>query len=130
MKNKMGIAGVGPILAGAGMISVFISACLDSKWHGSFLIFQDLLFNRLVAILLVIPGIILWLSSVWYVARYFPQGRLITKGPFAMFLNPLYASFILFIAPAPAFWLNSWIYFIPSAVMFILLKVYGIREEQ
>lgn len=81
------------------------------------------------AVLLVF-GLIFYFSSVKLLLNGLKEGRLVTNGTFSLCQNPLYMSFILFLIPAIALILNSWLVLTSSLVGFILLKMNVKKEYQ
>lgn len=81
------------------------------------------------AIVLVF-GLIFYFSSVRFLLNGLKEGKLVTNGTFSLCQNPLYMSFILFLIPAIALLLNSWLVLTSSLVGFILLKVHVKKEYQ
>lgn len=81
------------------------------------------------AILLVF-GLIFYFSSVRLLLSGLKEGKLVTNGTFSLCQNPLYMSFILFLIPAIALLLNSWLVLTSSLVGFVLLKVHVKKEYQ
>ena len=55
--------------------------------------------------------------------------ELATSGPFAIFSNPMYAAWILFIIPGFSFFIYSWLPLTSSLVMYICLRIF-IKEEE
>lgn len=130
MKKKMGIEGVGPKIMVLLVIFYIIAYFINNNYPDVFVIQNNVGSLNWLIIILAIIGIVLWLTSAVMMLMYFPKGKLITSGPFKLFLNPLYNSFILFIMPAISLYLNSWIYFGASAVMFIAELTLGKAEEK
>jgi protein-S-isoprenylcysteine O-methyltransferase Ste14 len=81
------------------------------------------------AVLLVF-GLIFYFTSVRLLLRGLKEGKLVTSGTFSLCQNPLYMSFILFLVPAIALLLNSWLVLTACVVGFVLLKVYVSKEYE
>ena len=128
--KKMGIEGVGPKIAIYAIIYLVLAYIFDRSYHASFLITDNSGSLNWLMIILFIIGLILWISSAVMMVVYFPKGKLITSGPFRIFLNPLYNAFILFLLPALALYLNSWIFFGASIVFILAEKILGKAEEK
>lgn len=67
-------------------------------------------------------GIIFWTYSAIYFLKYFREGELITKGPFALSRNPIYSSIIVFIVPSLGLIDNSGLILSISGVLYIGFK--------
>lgn len=126
----MGIEGVGPKIIALAVLYLVIAYSLDKKYPSTFTITNDTgKFIWLIFILATI-GIALWLSTAVMLLMYFPKGKLITTGPFKLFLNPLYNAFALFILPTLTLYLNSWVYLGASLVFLIAQATIGKAEER
>lgn len=79
---------------------------------------------------LLVFGLVFYFSSVRSLLTGLKDVKLVTTGTFYLCQNPLYMSFVLFLIPAIALILNSWLVLTSSLVGFILLKVYVSKEYQ
>lgn len=130
MKKEMGIEGVGPKIVGITLVYLVIAYFLDTNFHSTFTILNSSDSLNWLTLILFVIGMVLWISSAVMMLLYFPKGKLITSGPFRFFLNPLYNAFMLFLLPALALHLNSWIYFGASIVFYIAQNVLCKAEEK
>jgi protein-S-isoprenylcysteine O-methyltransferase Ste14 len=73
-------------------------------------------------------GVAFYAATVRLFLREFKTGKLITTGTFAWCRNPIYASFIVFFAPAAGLLADSWLIFSLAAAIYAVLKIF-IREE-
>lgn len=64
---------------------------------------------RTLSMMLLVPGVILWLWAVALVLLRVPRGQLITSGPFALMRHPIYTCFGLLVLPWAGFLLNTWL---------------------
>jgi protein-S-isoprenylcysteine O-methyltransferase Ste14 len=55
--------------------------------------------------------------------RAFKKHHLLTTGPYAVFQNPMYASFILCIIPGISLLLSSWLVLTTSVVLYVIMKL-------
>ena len=129
MKKEMGIEGVGPKIMVPAAISLIIAYFLDKNYHSRFIIANDDGLIRTFAIIIFVIGLAMWLWTVVLLLVNFPKDKLITTGPYAIFLHPLYNSFSFFILPALALYLNSWIYLLAPIVLFLATQILGKNEE-
>jgi len=79
---------------------------------------------------LLVVGIPIWLISVVQVLAVAPKGRLITTGPYAVMLHPLYTSVALLVIPGCGLLLDTWLCFALGAVLYIFSRIYSPREEE
>jgi protein-S-isoprenylcysteine O-methyltransferase Ste14 len=81
-------------------------------------------------VFLLVIGLIFYFSSARLLLRGLKEGKLVTAGTFSLCQNPLYISFILFLIPAIALLLNSWLVLTSGLAGFVLLKIYIGKEYQ
>lgn len=84
---------------------------------------------KIISIVLLIPGVILWLWSVVLVLAKVPQGKLITHGPYSLVKHPLYTSVALLVLPWFGFLLNSWLGLLVGIVLYIASRLFSWHEE-
>ena len=75
-------------------------------------------------------GVPLWLASVVQVLVLVPKGRLITGGPFALVLHPIYTTVALLVVPGCGLLFDSWLGFAIGIVLYGSVRLYGPSEEQ
>lgn len=83
----------------------------------------------IVSILILIPGIIIWVWTVALILVKVPEGKLITNGPFAIVKHPLYTGVSLLVLPWLGFILNSWLGVVIGIVMYAASRKYSREEE-
>lgn len=129
-KGKMTRFGIGPIIAPLS-IFYFLAAYAVSGYAGALFAMTSIPDQVRVAIacLLLLVGIPFYLVAVISMSRSFDAEILQTHGAYAYCQNPIYAAWILFIVPALAFLVNSWLCLTTSLVMCILLKIFIKKEE-
>ena len=74
-------------------------------------------------------GLPLWITSIVQVLTIVPKGRLITTGPFALMLHPLYTSVALLVIPGVGLVLDTWVGFALGAVLYLSSRLSSPREE-
>ena len=80
-------------------------------------------------IVLLAVGVPMWLSSVALILIRVPQKKLITTGPFAVVLHPLYTSVALLVIPGLGLLLDTWVGFAIGAVLYVSSRLYAPGEE-
>lgn len=85
---------------------------------------------RIAAIVMLVPGVILWLWSVVLILTKVPKGELITGGPFALVKHPLYTAVALLVLPAAGFLLNSWLGAAVGIIMYVASRRFAPLEEK
>jgi protein-S-isoprenylcysteine O-methyltransferase Ste14 len=85
---------------------------------------------RILSIIVLIPGVILWLWSVVLILTRVPKGELITSGPFSLVKHPLYTSVALLVLPWLGFLLNTWLGLLVGIVLYIAARLFAPDEEK
>jgi protein-S-isoprenylcysteine O-methyltransferase Ste14 len=67
--------------------------------------------------------LVVWLGSAIQLLIAWREERLLKTGFYALFINPLYVAFILFIFPALSLLLNNWLYLGLSVVFLVAMKL-------
>lgn len=84
---------------------------------------------RVVSIVILIPGVTIWLWSVLLILRHVPRGELITSGPYAWVKHPLYTAVALLVLPWLGFLLNTWLGAALGLVLYIGDRLFAPVEE-
>lgn len=123
--NKLNFLGIGPKIAivllpwlGA---SIYLS-CLKIKLFRYASEGSDILLT--VGIVLMVVGLIFYFSTVRMLLKGLKETTLMTRGPYGLCQNPLYASLILVIIPALSLILNSWLVLTSSVIGYTLFKLF------
>ena len=85
---------------------------------------------KVISIIFMIPGIIIWLWSAALIVTTIPQNKLITNGPFSLVRHPLYTGVALLVLPWIGFFFNTWLGALIGIVMYIASRIYSPREEE
>ena len=79
---------------------------------------------------LLLVGVPIWLISAVQVLVMVPKRKLITRGPFALVLHPLYTSVALLVIPGLGLVLESWLGVVLGAVLYGASRRFAPREER
>ncbi|MCE1253308.1 MAG: hypothetical protein LWX83_07125, partial [Anaerolineae bacterium] len=88
---------------------IFALAILNLFFPGFFYINDTSGILKMIANIFIIPGLILWLWSVYLVLNNVPNKKLITHGPYLLVKHPLYTSVALLVLPSVGILFNSWL---------------------
>ena len=83
-----------------------------------------------LSVIVLIPGIIIWLWSVVLILTKVPRGELITGGPYALVKHPLYTGVSLLVLPWLGLLLNSWLGILLGIVLYGAARLFAPAEEQ
>jgi protein-S-isoprenylcysteine O-methyltransferase Ste14 len=123
------IEGAGPKIM-APLFVTFIITALVSYWYQPAFNYPIGIYEYAVAlgVLLIIVGVPFWLLATVMFLRAWFAGRLETRGPFAVMLNPIYGSWMLLIIPGISLVVNWWPILLTSVAMYLAQRLF-IREE-
>jgi protein-S-isoprenylcysteine O-methyltransferase Ste14 len=83
-----------------------------------------------VGVILLVIGVPVWISSVVLILVRVPQKKLITTGPFAVVLHPLYTSVALLVIPGIGLLFDSWVGAAIGVVLYISSRIFSPGEEK
>ena len=89
---------------------------------------SDLL--RAISIVVLIPGVTIWIWSVVLILEKVPRGELITSGPYALMKHPIYTSVALLVLPWIGFLLDTWLGASIGIVLYVASRTYAPAEEE
>jgi protein-S-isoprenylcysteine O-methyltransferase Ste14 len=84
---------------------------------------------RTLSIVVLIPGVTLWLWAVALVLLRVPRGKLITSGPFALMRHPIYTCFGLLVLPWVGFLLDTWLGLPVGLALYLGARRYAGEED-
>jgi protein-S-isoprenylcysteine O-methyltransferase Ste14 len=84
----------------------------------------------IAGIVLLAVGVPTWISSVVLVLVRVPRKKLITTGPFAVVLHPLYTSVALLVIPGLGLLFDSWVGAAIGVVLYISSRIFSPAEEK
>jgi protein-S-isoprenylcysteine O-methyltransferase Ste14 len=81
------------------------------------------------AVLLAV-GVPVWIWAVAQILVHVPRGRLITTGPFALVLHPIYTFVALLVIPGVGLIADTWVGFAIGGALYVSSRLFSPREEQ
>jgi protein-S-isoprenylcysteine O-methyltransferase Ste14 len=109
---------------------LIISLALNFMIPSLFSVGGPPIFLKVLSIILLIPGITIWIWSVALILTKVPQKKLITNGPYALVKHPLYTGVALFVLPWIGFLFNTWLGVLIGIVLYIGSKLFSPEEEK
>jgi len=85
---------------------------------------------RAVSIVILIPGVTIWIWSVILILTKVPKKELITNGPYSLVKHPLYAGVALLVLPWIGFLFNTWLGVLIGIVMYVGSRIFSPEEEK
>ena len=124
----MSITGIGRKLFVVTALYSVLAVYLHFKFYPFFNIQASWVW--FIGVILMLSGAVLIFKSIRELFSAISKDDLATGGPFAVFANPIYASWILLILPGISLFIYSWLMLTASIVMYVALKVLIVREEE
>lgn len=84
----------------------------------------------LASIVMLVPGITIWLWSVVLILMKVPRNQLITSGPYRLVRHPLYTGVALLVIPSVGFLFNSWLGALVGIIVYIASRIFSPEEER
>lgn len=123
------LVGAGDRIIGLVMPFIVIGVIANILWRSVFTMgFGSA--GLIVGIVLLVVGVPIWLTSVVQVIAVVPKGRLITGGPFALVLHPLYTSVAILVLPGLGLVLDTWLGFALGAILYVASRLFSPAEER
>jgi protein-S-isoprenylcysteine O-methyltransferase Ste14 len=85
---------------------------------------------QVLSIIILIPGVVLWLWSVYLILTRVPRHELITNGPYSLVKHPLYTAVALLVLPWLGFLLDSWLGLVVGVVLYFSARRFAPEEEK
>jgi len=85
---------------------------------------------KALSIILLIPGITIWIWSVVLILTKVPRQELITNGPYSFVKHPLYTDVGLVVLPWMGFLLNTWLGVLIGLVLYVASRMFAPEEER
>lgn len=85
---------------------------------------------RWISVAVLVPGVIIWIWSVVLILVKVPRHELITTGPYALVLHPLYTGVALLVLPWIGFLLNTWLGLAVGLILYLGSRLFAPEEEK
>jgi protein-S-isoprenylcysteine O-methyltransferase Ste14 len=85
---------------------------------------------RVISIVILVPGVTIWIWSVVLILTKVPKKALITSGPYSLVKHPLYTGVALLVLPWIGFLLNTWLGVLIGVVLYVGSRMFSPEEEE
>jgi protein-S-isoprenylcysteine O-methyltransferase Ste14 len=85
---------------------------------------------RVISIIILIPGLTIWIWSVVLILTKVTKKELITNGPYSLVKHPLYTGVALLVLPWIGFLFNTWLGVLIGIVVYIGSRIFSPEEEE
>lgn len=96
----------------------------------TFFTIESPLILKIVSVICLVPGIVIWIWSVFLILTVVPQHKLLTTGPYALVRHPLCTGVSLLVVPAIGFLLNTWFGLYLGIVVYLGSRIFAPQEEE
>jgi protein-S-isoprenylcysteine O-methyltransferase Ste14 len=84
---------------------------------------------KAISIVVLIPGVVIWIWSAVLILIKVPRRELITNGPYAFVKHPIYTGVALLVIPWVGFLLNTWLGAWIGIVLYFGSRKFSPEEE-
>ena len=109
---------------------IIIGLILNIMYPEVFSVNGPSLLLMIISVIVLVPGIVVWIWSVILILTRVPKKRLITVGPYSVVKHPLYTGVSLLVIPWIGFLANSWLGVVIGLTIYIGSRIYSLREEE
>jgi protein-S-isoprenylcysteine O-methyltransferase Ste14 len=128
MKLKF-LVGAGDRVMGLTLPFIVIGVAANIIWPAVFRMGSGT--GGLIAgIVLLVIGVPLWITSAVQILVWVPRKTLITTGPFALMLHPLYTSVALLVLPGLGLVLDTWLGPALGVILYVSSRIFSPSEEK
>jgi protein-S-isoprenylcysteine O-methyltransferase Ste14 len=85
---------------------------------------------RVISIILLVPGVAVWIWTAVLILIKVPKKELISGGPYAVVKHPLYLNMSLLVLPWLGFLFNSWLGVALGIVLYVGSRLFSPAEEK
>jgi protein-S-isoprenylcysteine O-methyltransferase Ste14 len=85
---------------------------------------------KAISIALLVPGVAIWIWSVFLILTKVPKQELITNGPYSLVKHPLYTAVALLVLPWLGILFNTWLGVLIGIVLYVGSRAFAPEEER
>jgi protein-S-isoprenylcysteine O-methyltransferase Ste14 len=85
---------------------------------------------KVISIIILIPGVTIWIWSAVLILTKIPRKELITNGPYSLVKHPLYTGVALLVLPWTGFLFNTWLGVLIGIIIYIGSRIFSTEEEK
>jgi protein-S-isoprenylcysteine O-methyltransferase Ste14 len=127
--NLKGLVGSGDKIGLFVLPFVIVGLILNVAFPSLFAVGGPATILRVVSIVMLIPGVTIWIWSVILILTEVPRGELITTGPYALVKHPLYTGVALLVLPWIGFLFNTWLGALIGIALYAGSRIFAPEEE-
>jgi protein-S-isoprenylcysteine O-methyltransferase Ste14 len=108
---------------------LLIGAILTILFPSFFSVGGPQLVLTVISLIILLPGVTIWIWSVMLIVTNVPQKKLITYGPYALMKHPLYTGVAFLVLPWIGFLLNTWVGVVIGITLYVGSRLFAPEEE-
>jgi protein-S-isoprenylcysteine O-methyltransferase Ste14 len=85
---------------------------------------------KVLSIIILIPGVTIWIWSAVLILIEVPRQELITNGPYSLVKHPLYTAVALLVLPWIGLLLNTWLGVLIGIILYVAARMFAPEEER
>jgi protein-S-isoprenylcysteine O-methyltransferase Ste14 len=85
---------------------------------------------KVISIILLVPGVTIWIWSIILILTKVPKKELITNGPYSLVKHPLYTGVALLVLPWVGFLVNTWLGALIGVIVYAGSRIFSPEEEK
>jgi protein-S-isoprenylcysteine O-methyltransferase Ste14 len=85
---------------------------------------------KAISIIVLIPGVTIWIWSVVLILTKVPRKELITNEPYSLVKHPLYTGVAFLVLPWIGFLFNTWLGVLIGIIMYVGSRMFSPEEEE
>jgi protein-S-isoprenylcysteine O-methyltransferase Ste14 len=85
---------------------------------------------KALSIIVLIPGVAIWIWSVVLILTEVPRQKLITSGPYSFVKHPLYTGVALLVLPWIGLLFNTWLGVLLGIILYVASRIFSPEEER
>ena len=85
---------------------------------------------KVLSVIILIPGVTIWIWSVVLILTKVPRQELITDGPYSLVKHPLYTGVALLVLPWIGLLLDTWLGVLIGIILYVASRVFAPEEER
>lgn len=83
-----------------------------------------------LSVVILVPGIMIWIWSVVLILTKVPKNELITEGPFSLVKHPLYTGVAFLVLPWVGFLFDTWLGAVIGIALYTGARLFAPEEER
>jgi protein-S-isoprenylcysteine O-methyltransferase Ste14 len=128
--NLRGLVGSGDRIGLLVLPFLVVGLILNIAFPSQFNVGGPPIILAVISLVILVPGVAIWIWSVVLILTRVPKRQLITTGPYSIVKHPLYTGVALLVLPWIGFLLNTWLGVVIGSVLYVGSRLFAPKEEE